>query len=297
MPGLIKKPELLDVFNSQGAEPALEQLLPPAAPLPDLPAVASAPIQDSESANALFGGMFDSPAVEAAPAPAETVAAPQPVSHVEEVRARSRPGSMLPEVYAANEKKLSEIHPDLTKEQQADVNLFLARYKKNAEHYEKLAHQAHVPPELIAALHWREADGQFDRYLHQGDKLGRKARNEPTDIPLFGKDQFDQAAVHAIGRFGKTRDALGLTEDSNDMAAMATYAEYYNGLGYYNNGHTNPYVFSGTDQYKGGKYVADHKYDPKAKDQQVGVVALIDALKHDPDLQKRAAEKHQHEHQ
>src|SRR5206468_1512344 len=109
------------------------------------------------------------------------------------------------------------------KDQQDDVKLFVARYKKNEEHYEKIAHQANVPPELIAALHWREADGQFDRYLHQGDKLGQKAKNEPTDIPLFRKDQFDEAAVHAINRFSQTKTALGLTENSNDMAAMATY--------------------------------------------------------------------------
>jgi lysozyme family protein len=42
-----------------------------------------------------------------------------------------------------------------------------------------------------------------------------------------------------------------------------TMLERYNGLGYAAKGVPSPYIWSGTDQYVSGKYVADHIYDPK----------------------------------
>ncbi len=60
---------------------------------------------------------------------------------------------------------------------------------------------------------------------------------------------------------------------------MATYAEYYNGLGYYKRGRPSPYVFSGTDQYRRGKYVADGRYSRGARDRQLGVATMIQAIR------------------
>ena len=47
------------------------------------------------------------------------------------------------------------------------------------------------------------------------------------------------------------------------------------GLGYHNKGRTTPYVYAGTDAYRGGKYVADGRYNSRVYDQQPGVVAMV----------------------
>ena len=53
--------------------------------------------------------------------------------------------------------------------------------------------------------------------------------------------------------------------------------ETYNGLGYFQRG-VPIYVYSGTDQYMSGKYVADGRYRANAVDQQIGVMPLLGAL-------------------
>jgi lysozyme family protein len=97
--------------------------------------------------------------------------------------------------------------------------------------------------------------------------------NHPTDIPVFHR--WEDAAVHALQSKKAVQNDLSMKADTQDKAAMATYAEFYNGLGYQMRGQPSPYVFSGTNQYKSGKYVADGKYDSKTVDRQMGVMGLI----------------------
>jgi len=54
--------------------------------------------------------------------------------------------------------------------------------------------------------------------------------------------------------------------------------EIYNGLGYASRGRPSPYVWSGTDQYISGKYIADGVYDPNAVDKQLGCAGLLMAM-------------------
>jgi hypothetical protein len=57
-----------------------------------------------------------------------------------------------------------------------------------------------------------------------------------------------------------------------------TKLEEYNGLGYAARGLPSPYLWSGTDQYKSGKYVRDGVYDPNAVDSQLGCAGLLKAM-------------------
>jgi lysozyme family protein len=59
---------------------------------------------------------------------------------------------------------------------------------------------------------------------------------------------------------------------------MLTQLEEYNGLGYAARGVPSPYVWSGTDQYRSGKYVRDGVYDPNAVDSQLGCAGLLMAM-------------------
>lgn len=63
--------------------------------------------------------------------------------------------------------------------------------------------------------------------------------------------------------------------DSKDMAAMLSFAEVYNGLGYFNKGVVSPYIYSGTNLYKKGKFVSDGSYNASVTDKQPGVYILI----------------------
>ena len=54
--------------------------------------------------------------------------------------------------------------------------------------------------------------------------------------------------------------------------------EQYNGLGYAARGRPSPYVWSGTDQYRSGKYVRDGVYDPNVVDSQPGCAGLLKAM-------------------
>jgi len=135
-----------------------------------------------------------------------------------------------------------------------------------------------MPAELIAALHWRESSAHFDTYLHQGDPLGRPAVNIPNDIPVFY--EWEEAAIHALTmQYHKSRqEDLEITADTKNPNALASYAESYNGLGYYNRQMASPYVYAGTDQYTSGKYVADGSFNRNVVDQQLGVMPMLGAI-------------------
>jgi lysozyme family protein len=180
-------------------------------------------------------------------------------------------------VYDANASRIAKMQQRLRGNQASDLGSFLDHYNRNKDRYLAVANEVGLPPELIAALHWRESTGDFSTYMHQGDPLGRPPVNHPTEIPTFYK--WEDSAIHAFGQKAWLRDSLHLDKGSTEMTAMATYAEYYNGLGYYQRRTPSPYVFSGTDQYNRGKYVSDGKYNRLTRDGQLGVVTMIQAIR------------------
>jgi len=171
---------------------------------------------------------------------------------------------------------IAQINSIDTKKFNWDINNFKIIYEKNKEMYEEISRKTGIPPELIVAIHYRESGCNFNTYLHNGDPLGKPT----THVPV-GKnfDNFTDAAVDALSEKKSLRDKYKLTSGSNDMAAMMAFAESYNGLGYYNKDRVSPYVYSGTNVYKSGKYVSDGKYSATAVDGQPGVYILINSLK------------------
>ena len=60
---------------------------------------------------------------------------------------------------------------------------------------------------------------------------------------------------------------------------------------YHQRNKPSPYVYSGTDQYVSGKYVADGDTIQKVVDQQIGVMPLLgalDAMQTTPDMSPKA---------
>ena len=127
-------------------------------------------------------------------------------------------------------------------------------------------------------LHWRESSADFDTYLHQGDPLDEPAVNVPNNIPVFY--EWEEAAKHALNmHYHKNRqEDLEITQDTQNPNALATYAETYNGLGYYPTQYNKSICVLWTDQYVSGKYVSDGRYNSKVVDRQIGVMPLLGAL-------------------
>jgi lysozyme family protein len=130
-----------------------------------------------------------------------------------------------------------------------------------------------VPWPIVAVIHEREADQNFNSQLAQGDPLARKSTHVPRGQgPYLGADAWERAADVALTETG------GRTWGDWSTGGYTTFLEKYNGLGYYNKGKPSPYVWAGTNQYRSGKYVADGQYSSTAVDTQPGCVALIFAM-------------------
>jgi len=100
--------------------------------------------------------------------------------------------------------------------------------------------------------------------------------------PDFGSRSRREGALQILGR-GRDRCAEQLcavcrTHRDWTIGPLLTKLEEYNGLGYAARGVPSPYVWSGTDQYRSGKYVRDGIYDPNAVDSQPGCAGLLMAM-------------------
>src|SRR5262245_20010193 len=135
--------------------------------------------------------------------------------------------------------------------------------------YQAVEAKTGVPWFVIAALHNRESDADFDTYLGNGEPLDRRTRLVPT-----GRGPFPDWEAGAI-------DALhldGLDQVKEWTPARACFEiEKFNGFGYRNHhGQVkSPYLWSFSNHYTRGKYVADGRFDPNAIDAQCGAIPVL----------------------
>jgi lysozyme family protein len=192
-------------------------------------------------------------------------------------KASAKPEGKLGEVFESHEKRQAGgLATTLDSNLQWELDRFKALWAEHRTRYEAVSKETDVPAMLIAAIHYRECSGDFTRYLHQGDPLGKAAVRVPTNIPIF--HDWHKAAVHAINMKSSIRDSVGIDAETRDPVQLATFAEAYNGLGYHNRDRVSPYVYSGTDVYTGGKYVKDGVFSATAKDKQLGVMVMMDSV-------------------
>jgi lysozyme family protein len=142
----------------------------------------------------------------------------------------------------------------------------------NKGRYLAIARQAGMPDiarVFIAVSHYRESSQDFSRSLAQGDPWNRVSTHVPAGRGPFAS--FEDAAVDALVKCSPY--AAKLKDWS--IGGMLTNLERFNGLGYAARGLPSAYVWSGTDQYERGKFVADGVFDPSKVDAQLGVAGLI----------------------
>ena len=138
---------------------------------------------------------------------------------------------------------------------------------KGRAHYEAAEKETGVPWFLIGVLHMRESGCSFSTYLGNGDPLDKVTTHVPA-----GRGPFSTWAEGAI-------DALKIDGLSSvkvwDLATILFYVERFNGFGYRNKGLPSPYLWSFTNQYASGKYVADGRYSSSTVDTQPGCSAML----------------------
>lgn len=127
-----------------------------------------------------------------------------------------------------------------------------------------------IPWWLIAVLHRRESDANFNTYLGNGDPLSVPTRHVPKGRGPF--HSFEDGAVDALHL-----DHLDRVQDWRLEKALY-YCELFNGGGYDAHGLPSPYVWGGTNQQKAGKYTSDGHFNGVAWDKQPGCAPIIKAM-------------------
>lgn len=144
------------------------------------------------------------------------------------------------------------------------------------DRYEAVQRTSGVPWHVVGVIHRMEATGNFSKHLHNGDPLTARTVQVPRGRPTAGQPPFTWEVSAA--------DALGvkkLTADTDWSRAGTLYQlERYNGFGYrtYHPTVLSPYLWSFSNHYTAGKYVADGKWSDTAVSQQVGAAAMLRRL-------------------
>lgn len=159
------------------------------------------------------------------------------------------------------------------------------RLVANKARFQAMEGRTGVPWFVIAVIKEREsgADPQWLKSIAQGQTWSKRSTIVPIGRGPFKswEDAAYDALVNCPPYAAKNKDWT--------PGGMLTVLEGYNGFGYAARGLPSPYIWSGTDQYKAGKYVADHVFDPNVVDSQLGCAGLLLAMQAiDPSIQFEA---------
>ena len=158
-----------------------------------------------------------------------------------------------------------EVRPDRA----SAVNQIANRLIGSKPRYQEVARTSGVPWFVIAALHNRESDANFNTYLGNGEPLNRVTRLVPRGRGPFAT--WEAGAIDAL-----QIDGLERVRDWSPERACYEI-EKFNGFGYRNNHPEvkSPYLWSFSNHYSSGKYVADGHFSSSAVDQQCGAMPII----------------------
>jgi lysozyme family protein len=175
-----------------------------------------------------------------------------------------------------DEMGLEAIYQGLRREYQVTVAAVL----QNRGTYEEVTRAAggSIPWWFVALIHNMECSLSFKKHLHNGDPLTARTRLVPAGRPASGSPPFTflESAVDALTMPGK---AYHLETDWT-IPAVLFKLEGFNGFGYrkFHPSVKSPYLWSGSNHYTRGKYVADGVWSDKAVSKQLGSAVLLRAL-------------------
>jgi lysozyme family protein len=151
---------------------------------------------------------------------------------------------------------------------------------KGRPRYEEASAATGVPWWFIGIVHGLEASFNFNGHLHNGDPLTAKTVQVPAGRP--------DPWLPPSGWLASAKDALeleGLLDQADWSVERCLYRwEAYNGWGYRPRHINSPYVWSFSNHYTAGKYVADGRFDPNAVSRQCGAAVMLKALQNAGDV-------------
>lgn len=154
------------------------------------------------------------------------------------------------------------------------VNWHIGKLKKYRERYDATGAPLGIPWWFVGIIHCMECGFDFNGHLHNGDPLNAKTVHVPKDRPPFDNWDWDTSAQDAL-------TMKGFDSWNEWTIAGALYQwERYNGFGYrkYHPETKSPYLWSFSNHYTKGKYVADGEWSESHVSKQCGAGTLLRAL-------------------
>ncbi|MFW0714717.1 hypothetical protein [Pedobacter sp. N23S346] len=166
--------------------------------------------------------------------------------------------------------------PALFSDQPKSVNTFFSSVQTNpfeSSFNNFVVGSSKIPWYFIACAHYLECSFDFKKHLHNGDPLSGYTIRVPANRPKVGHGPpftFEESAVDAL-------KLMKLNEITNwNLPTVLRKLEAYNGFGYFKYHSVNsPYLWSYSNQYQKGKYVADGKFDAEAVSKQMGAAVIL----------------------
>ncbi len=154
-----------------------------------------------------------------------------------------------------------------------DIDATASRILANKARYKEVESGTGVPWFVIGMIHAMEAGLNFATHLHNGDSLQRRTVQVPKGRPVAGQPPFTwkDSAIDAI-----QYDGLDKVKDWS-IERICFELEKYNGWGtyLYHPDVSTPYLWSGTNHYVRGKYIADGKWSSTAISGQSGAMPIL----------------------
>jgi lysozyme family protein len=241
-----------------GSEPSF--ILPPQ-PSIGLPPVDAIPLPEVE---------IEAPVEEPAPLPEPVLVDIPPEPEPDKPLSKAKDYASLQDEYGRLYRKLS-----VREARSESVEWHLAMIRKSKARYESVGAQTGVPWYFIAVTHGLEASFNFRAHLHNGDfPLSSRTRQVPAGRPTkwLPPSDWESSAKDALR-------LLGFTGQKDWSLTRTLYRlEAYNGFGYRSYGVPTPYLWSFSNLYDRGKYVADGKFSYTARSQQCGAAVMLKML-------------------
>lgn len=154
-----------------------------------------------------------------------------------------------------------------------DVHDFINKVMVSTAAYVGVESVTEVPWFIIGIIHGMECGFNFHTHLHNGDPLSKRTVQEPAGRPPInaGNPPFEWK-VSAIDALQYDRFT---SWDEWDVPGICYKLEGYNGWGYRKHNVNSPYLWSFSNNYTSGKYIADGLWDGAAVSRQVGAVTAL----------------------
>ena len=181
-----------------------------------------------------------------------------------------------PKFTAALAKEYSDLFNrcKIAPDKMAEVEEVVQRILQYQSRYASIAAQSTVPWYVIAVIHNMECGLDFTKHLHNGDSLKRRTVNVPASRPKTGQPPFtfEVSALDAL-EYDK------LTEWNDwSIGGICYKLEGFNGWGYRAHNINSPYLWSYSNLYTSGKYVADNKWSGTAVSGQCGAAVILRSM-------------------